>query len=485
MSDPRSTAAALLADQRQRWQQGERVLVEAYLAGHPQLRADPDGVLDLIYNEIFLREQRGETARLEEYVHRFPQWRNELALQFEVHQAIQSDRPLPAAPPGPVDIPGYDLLAEIGRGGMGVVYKARDRAHDRLVAVKMLLPEHFQRRPALKRFLAESRAVVALSHWNIVKVFQVGESAAGPFYVMELIDGPSLEEIIRRGTVPVPWAVQTLLAVAEAVEYAHGQGVIHRDLKPSNILVDAGRGPVVVDFGMAKVRKVTTDTGQSTGTRSGTILGTPAFMPPEQTGTDLSATGPYSDVYALGAVLYALLTGRPPYDEGNTLDTIMKVRSPDPPPPIHRLRADVPAELAQMCMKCLEKPPERRYPTALALAEALRALQAPGPAVAAAGPEAAPCLVDLASGKRFALARGATLLGRAAECDLVVKAPEVSRRHCRIVLTGEGAELEDLGSLRGTKVNGKRATRCGLRDGDRLDIAGHAFRFHEPASERA
>ena len=144
MSDARSTAAALVADQRRRWQQGERVLVEAYLAGHAHLREDPEGVLDLIYNEIFLREQRGEAAQLEEYVRRFPHWRSELALQFEVHQAIQPDSPLPA-PPGPVDIPGYDLVVEIGRGGMGVVYKARDRAQDRLVAIKMLLPQHFSK----------------------------------------------------------------------------------------------------------------------------------------------------------------------------------------------------------------------------------------------------------------------------------------------------------------------------------------------------
>ncbi len=467
MPEPRSTVAVLLADQRARWEQGDRMPVEAYLAGNPRLRADTEGVLDLIYNEVFLREQHGETAHLEEYVRRFPQWRGPLELQFEVHQAIQAPAPAPA----PVEIPGYELVAEIGRGGMGIVYKAQDRSHGRLVAVEMLLPEHFQRRPALKLFLAESRAVVALAHSNIVKVYHVGESAAGPFYVMELIDGPSLDEVIRRGTVPVAWAVNTLLAVAEAVEYAHGQGVIHRDLKPSNILIDAGRGPVVVDFGMAKVRKGSTATGLSTGTRSGTVLGTPAFMPPEQTGTDLSATGPYSDVYALGAVLYALLTGRPPYDEGNPLDTIMKVRSPDPPPPVRGLRPDVSAELAQVCMKCLEKPPERRYPTALALAEALRPFQPRQPAAAATA-----CLIDLASGRHFPLVKATTVVGRLAECDLVVKAPEVSRRHCRIVLTRDGAERPagDAVSFAGWRSAGGCGARVSVSGGDEGRLNQHA-----------
>jgi serine/threonine protein kinase len=468
--------AALLADQRRRWQQGERVLVETYLAQFPDLRNNADGVLDLIYHEIFLREQGGEAAGLEEYLRRFPQWGSELRLQFEVHQAIQ-----PAAPAA--EVPGYELLGEIGRGGMGVVHKARDKSQGRLVAVKMLLPEHFLNRAAQKRFLAESRVVLALTHPHIVRLYQVGECAAGPFQVMELIEGLSLDAVLRRGPVAIAWAVATLLPVTEAIEYAHRQGVIHRDLKPSNILIDPRRGPVVMDFGMAKI--LNKAAGHLTTTRAGTILGTPAFMPPEQSGTDLSATGPFSDVYSLGAILYTLLTGRPPYDEGQALRTILKVRSAEPPPPPRRLRPEVPEPLEQVCLKCLDKQPARRYPTALALAEELRRFQG-GASPSAAEPAGAPAayLVDLVSGKHHPLTLEATVLGRASSCDVVVPAPEVSRRHCQILLTSGQAEVEDLGSLRGIAVNGRRVERCLLRDGDRLELAGCSFQFHGPTASR-
>jgi serine/threonine protein kinase len=473
--------ADLLADQRRRWQQGQRVLVENYLAQYPQLRGDADAVLDLLYNEIFLREQHGEAPRLEEYVQRFPQWRGDLEVQFEVHQAIQPGG-LPPPTPGRVEIPAYEILGEIGRGGMGIVYKARDVRQNRLVAVKTLLPDQFEKRTSLKRFLAESRAIVALSHPNIVTVHEVGECAAGPYYVMELIEGPSLAEIIAHGPIPVPWVVTTLLPIVDAVEHAHGKGIIHRDLKPSNILIDAQRGPVVMDFGLAKFRAPKAMTGLSTGTASGMIVGTPAFIPPEQTGTDLSAVGPYSDVYALGAILYMLLTRRPPFDEGSVITTIMKVRSPEPPESIRSLRAEVPAELESICMKCLAKPSVQRYQTAFALGEALRRFQAHAASPSAVNSsgcatDAAPCLVDPTTGKKWNLAEGTTLLGRASQCDIVVAAPDVSRRHCQILVHSGQATVEDLGSLRGTFVNGTRVNRAPLEDGDRLDIADHSFRF--------
>jgi tRNA A-37 threonylcarbamoyl transferase component Bud32 len=475
----RGALAALMAEQRGRWLQGDSVAVEDYLKRYPDL--DDDAVLDLIYNEIFLREQYGEQATLEEYLRRFPRWQAELRLQFEVHAAIQ-----PEPEPDPVAaVPGYELQGELGRGAMGIVYRARDLTRGRTAAVKMLLPKHFQQRGVLKRFLGESRALGLLTHPNIVAVHEVGEGKAGPYLVMELIEGPSLEMFIHGGPLAAAKAVGTLLPIIEAVEYAHRQGVIHRDLKPSNILLAPGRGPVVLDFGMAKVPRKRTLGPSSTSTQPGTILGTPAYMPPEQTGVDLSPPGPYSDVYSLGALLYALLTGRPPYNEGSALDTILKVRSPEPPPPPSRLRPDVPAALELVCMRCLCKPPEHRYPTAQALAEALRRAQglALPSAAAASATGSAAFLVAETTGQRHPLAVTGTVLGRSADCEIVVPDPAVSRRHCRIRLGGGQAIVEDLESSRGTLVNGRRVEWSRLQDGDRLDLGGQVFVFHRAGKD--
>jgi hypothetical protein len=472
----------LLADQRQRWEQGRRILVESYLAQFPSLGTDQEAVLDLIYNEVYLREQHGEPADLAEYVQRFPQWTAELRLQFEVHQAIQTSS-APATMPVTGAVPGYDLLDEIGRGGMGVVYRARRQADGELFAVKLLLPERLPNRPARKRFLAEIQAVAALAHPHVVKVWHTGEGNAGPFYVMELLDGLSLHEIIRQAEVDVGWAVQTMIAVAEPIEHAHSLGILHRDLKPANILMVKQRGPVVMDFGMAKVRRAVVSVVQSTTTGAGTVLGTPAFMPPEQTGIDLTGTGPYSDVYSLGAVLYALLTGRPPFDEGSALETILKVRSPEPPPPVRLLRPEVPDALAQICQKCLAKQPADRYPGVRPLMEDLRRCQTVAgvlqPAAAPAVANLVTFVVDLSTGAQFFLTGGAILVGRASQSDIVVPVPEVSRRHCRIVLDGGQAELEDLESVRGTWVNGRRVNRCRLHDGDRIEIGRRILQFRQ------
>jgi serine/threonine protein kinase len=466
---------------------------------------------------------------VEDYLRRFPQWATELRLQFEVHQAIHPESAVTAATEV---VPGAELLNELGCGGMGIVYRARARDHGRFVAVKLLRPERVPHRAARKRFLAESRAVLALTHPYIIQGLDVGEGPSGPFYVMELIEGPSLQEFLRDGPVPIPWAAGILLRVAEAVEYAHGQGILHRDLKPGNILLSgdcsggrrdgcgeskrAGNAkpggaftqiqesatglafgarsshpgatpnaadrrpliPKVTDFGMAKVRKAAASFRQSTMTQSGTLLGTPAFMPPEQTGAELSATGPFSDVYALGAVLYAMLTGRPPFDEGGALETVLKVRSPEPPPPVCSLRPDVPEALERICLRCLAKEPSARYPTALALAQELGrflGLEA-GARQELTAPVSCPVyLVDLATGNVHPLADGVTVLGRARDCDIVVSVSAVSRQHCRIVVAEGQAVIEDLGSLRGTLVNGQRTKRFLLHAGDRLDVAGRLF----------
>ncbi len=364
----------------------------------------------------------------------------------------------------------FELLAELGRGGMGVVYKARQTSLDRFVAVKLLLAEHTSNAALLTRFLAEAKAAAGLAHPNIVSVYAVGECAAGPYFVMEFLDGPSLEVLIGR-SLPVAWTVSLLATVAEAVHHAHTKNVIHRDLKPGNILLHLQKRPVVTDFGIAKTL------GRGTGlTAPGAIVGTPAYMPPEQAGEEACKIGPHSDVYSLGAILYTLLTGQVPYDEGTALKTILRVIAPEPPPAVRSLRPDVPGKLEQIVMRCLEKDFTRRYPTAHALAEELRRFKASLTKSSSSLRAAVPTvLLTSRGGKQVRLDQAATVIGRSAECDLVVKAPDVSKRHCRVLITPEAVYVEDLGSVNGTFVNGEQIDKRQLRDGDKIDLAGHVF----------
>jgi serine/threonine protein kinase len=370
----------------------------------------------------------------------------------------------------------YELLSELGRGGMGVVYKARQKSLDRTVALKVLGGDHLQNPVLLARFLTEARTVASLSHPNIVNVFQIGQEGPWHYFVMEFIDGETLEGIAKKRPIPIAWAVNVMVPVAEAVHYAHGAGVIHRDLKPGNIMTDRFGRPMVMDFGIAKsVSK------PSSLTQEGTIVGTPAFMSPEQAGDDMSIVGPLSDVYSLGAVLYKLLAGKAPFDEGSFLKTVLKVISPDPPTPIRQLRADVPALLEQICMKCLSKRPADRYASARALAEDLRHCRATyftkgSSSVSVRPPQTAVYLVSEETQKEIRLKEGTTVVGRAKECKLVLKVSAVSKRHCQLEVQGERVTVEDLGSVNGTSVNGKRIQRSALVDGDSLDIAGHVFK---------
>ncbi|MGL4553393.1 MAG: protein kinase domain-containing protein, partial [Gemmataceae bacterium] len=367
----------------------------------------------------------------------------------------------------------FELTKELGRGGMGVVYKARQKSLERPVALKLLLPEHTTNPMLLSRFLAEARAAASLAHPNIVSVYQVGECPAGPYFVMEFIDGEPLDSLTGR-TLPVGWSVALLTTVADAVHHAHTKGIIHRDLKPANIMIHRSRRPVVMDFGIAKV------IGKGSGlTLQGVVVGTPAYMPPEQAGDDPTRIGPHSDVYSLGAILYVLLTGRTPFDEGSALRTLLKVVSPDPPVSVRQLRPDVPRPLEQICMKCLEKHPAHRYPTAQALADDLRRVRAGLAAKPAAATQARslPTVVLIArGGKQVRLFTQTTVIGRAAECDLPIKAGEISKRHCRVTLSADEVVVEDLGSSNGTFVNGKQITRSTLADGDELDLGGRVFK---------
>jgi serine/threonine protein kinase len=361
----------------------------------------------------------------------------------------------------------YRLLEELGRGGMGVVYKAHQLSLDRPVALKMLLRDHLADPRRLARFQSEARAVAALNHPNVVQIYQVGECPFGHYFTMELLEGPTLEDLARQGKVAIPWAAACVATVAEAVHYAHGQQIIHRDLKPANVLVDASRRPVVLDFGIAKFLD------KSSGlTQQGVVMGTPAYMAPEQAGEDpTQVIGPASDIYSLGAILYTLLTNRPPYDGGTPLRTVLQVLDPAPPPAVRQFRPTVPEALDRICLRCLAKRPEDRPTTAAALAQELRRLSEPVPT----GGLPAVTLTVAKSDKELKLTRPCTVFGRSSECDVVLKSSDVSKRHCQIVRQADGVFVEDLDSINGIAVNDKPVKKARLRDGDKLTVVRYVF----------
>jgi eukaryotic-like serine/threonine-protein kinase len=265
----------------------------------------------------------------------------------------------------PRDFGPYELIRELGRGGMGVVYEARQKGLERSVAIKMILASHLASPELVRRFQAEAKAAARLRHSNIVHIHDVGQLHGQDFFAMEYIDGQSLAERISDGPVDVPTAVRLLATVARAVEHLHEQGVVHRDLKPSNILLDADGQPYVTDFGLAKVFAAGPEM-----TATGVIAGTPSYMAPEQASGRRAEIGPASDVYSLGAILYELLTGVPPFRAESPLDTLMDVLSGDPETP-RTLNPHVPRGLELICLKCLAKEPGERYPSASALADEL------------------------------------------------------------------------------------------------------------------
>jgi hypothetical protein len=258
----------------------------------------------------------------------------------------------------------YELLGEIGRGGMGVVYKAREPGLNRLVAIKMVLPGALPTEADLQRFAMEASAAAKLQHPNIVAVHRVGQFDDRPFFTMDLIEGPSLTQRLAQGPLPGRSAARYVAAIARAIHHAHQQGILHRDLKPANVLLDAADQPHVTDFGLAK--HFTADGGQ---TRTGAILGTPSYMSPEQA-SGRKELGPACDIYGLGAILYELLTARPPFRGETTLDTLQQVLEIEPVPP-RLLNPKVERDVETICLKCLAKQPTQRYANALALAEDL------------------------------------------------------------------------------------------------------------------
>ncbi len=270
----------------------------------------------------------------------------------------------------------YEVIREIARGGMGVVFQARQVSLNRLVALKMILAGQLADDTDIQRFHTEAEAAANLDHPGIVPIFEVGQHEGQHYFSMGFVEGQSLSQRIASGPLPAVEAAELIRRVADAIEYAHQRGVIHRDLKPANILLDRSGNPRVTDFGLAK--KVQGDSGL---TGSGQIMGTPSYMPPEQAGGKRGEVGPPADVYALGATLYCLLSGKPPFQAATVMDTVLQVIGDEPVPP-RRLNPSVPRDLETICLKCLEKDPARRYPSAAALREDLRRFLAGEPIAA-------------------------------------------------------------------------------------------------------
>ncbi len=260
----------------------------------------------------------------------------------------------------------YDLLEELGRGGMGVVFKARQKSLNRLVAVKMILAGRLASPQDVKRFQAEAEAAAALDHPGIIPIYEVDEVGGQHFFSMAYVEGENLAARVRMTPMLPRLAAEVLGKLADAVEYAHQRGIIHRDLKPGNVLMDASGNPRITDFGLAK-RVSPGDTASS----SGDVCGTVSYMPPEQAEGQADQLGPPTDVYALGATLYCLLTGRPPFQSANPLDTLLQVVQQEPVPP-RQLNGSIPVDLETICLKCLQKEPQRRYLTAALLGDDLQ-----------------------------------------------------------------------------------------------------------------
>jgi eukaryotic-like serine/threonine-protein kinase len=275
---------------------------------------------------------------------------------------------LPATDPKnlPPAIPGYQILGELGHGGMGVVYQARQVSLDRLVALKMIRSADLASPHDLARFRSEADAVARLKHPNIVQIYDVGNHEGRPFFSLEYVEGGSLAQKVKGIPQPPRAAAELVEVLARAVHAAHQRGIVHRDLKPANVLLTADGVPKITDFGIAK--RLDLEAGQ---TRTGTVMGTPSYMAPEQAAGKTKEIGPAVDVYSLGAILYELLTGRPPFLAESWQATRDLVLSTEPVAP-RRLQPKLPRDLQTICLKCLQKEPRKRYATGLALAEELR-----------------------------------------------------------------------------------------------------------------
>jgi len=345
--------AKILDDWTRELREGRPVDVDAAARRHPKLEAE----LRELWGTLRLAEEIGRSASRGKP--------GDLAKAETVDDA--SGAPGGAAHPPPAGVGEYEILEELGRGGMGVVYKARKRGLERTVALKMLLRGAHASAADMARFRSEVESASQLEHPNIAPVYDVGSSNGEPYFTMRFIEGTTLARKLAGGPMAPQEAARILASVASGVHFAHEHGVLHRDLKPQNILIDSSGTPYVTDFGLAKRLE-----GGNSITQSGAILGTPSYMAPEQAAGNRGQMGPAADVYSLGAILYHALTGRPPHQAATPVDTVLSVLEQDPLPP-RLLNPRVNRDLEMIALKCLQKPQDLRYPSAEALAKDLTA----------------------------------------------------------------------------------------------------------------
>lgn len=375
-------------DRAERWRRKERVKAERYLRDFPAVGNDPEAALVVIYGEYYLRKEIGELPSLVEYIARFPLHARRLRDQVMWHEAIELNQVIGGNDLPKVEIPGLTIGDLLGRGGMCAVYRAIESETNSEVAVKILDREHLHHPQRVARFRREVGSLMRLRHPNIVHAHRTGDVKGVPYIVMEFCAGGSLATRLAGRPIPPGDAVSVIRNLAFAVEYAHGEGVIHRDLKPGNVLLSAECGvrsaesnsedlhsalrtphsaliPKVSDFGLAKC-----DSGiGSSITASSETLGTPCYMAPELT-TGAHDADARTDVYGLGAILYELLTGRPPFVANTPLEVILLVRE-EPPIAPSKLNSSVPRDLEAICLKCLAKESNERFQSASQLAEAI------------------------------------------------------------------------------------------------------------------
>jgi WD40 repeat protein/tRNA A-37 threonylcarbamoyl transferase component Bud32 len=325
---------------------------------------------ELLKIERQRKEALGQQASSTEYVNRFPYDQATVESVFvsriDVDETAGWERGQGVDPvPAHGVLGDYELLSKLGQGGMGIVYKARDKKLNRVVALKLLLAGSHATSDQVERFQFEARAAAALDHPHIVPIYEIGAAEGKHFFALKYIAGESLAARLREGPLEMREAATMIRSIASAVHYAHEQGVVHRDLKPANILLTPEGEPCVTDFGLAK--RIEMDSGL---TATGLVLGTPSYMPPEQAAARTSEVDAVSDVYSLGGILYCMLTGRAPFHAANVVETIKQVLEQEPARP-RSINAAVDADLETICLKCLEKEKGRRYPSAAALAQEL------------------------------------------------------------------------------------------------------------------
>jgi serine/threonine-protein kinase len=342
-----------------------------------------DDQLASIFEVLTARLRSGQRVTLEQAASEYPDYAaglrelwTTLLLAEDLAQILDPVETVFEEPAFPVAVPrrvgDYEVGREIGRGGMGVVFEARQISLNRTVAIKMILRGEFATQAELARFRAEAESAARLEHPNIVSIYEVGEHRGQPYFSMQLVEGTTLARRLADGPLPPREAAEILLPVCRAVAHAHKRGILHRDLKPSNILIDSTRRPLVTDFGLAKRFEQGLSASLAPVTRSGDLVGTPGYMAPEQAAGNRGGVSPATDVYALGAILYAAITGRPPFQAASPVDTLMMVLEQDPAVP-RLVNPSADPDLELIALKALQKPADLRYESADALARDLEA----------------------------------------------------------------------------------------------------------------